>query len=471
MTAPTFGSDAAFRVADQLHRAKVPAPWEVFGERIERYEVHFTGAGVEMRRGPMRLEGAGVRVLRPVEEATGIGFAASSDLSERSIAELVREAEAMTRHTRFPAPRPDLPGAPVGVAEVESYDAAAWSRPPEALDEYLDVLLGSFDGIPDAGPTFGSVHLTLSESTLSNSSGLQHRAARTETYLEVGVKASGGPEGRPPGEYWVVDRSVRLDSAHLPSSARDWCRKAQDVRSAKPPTAGPQNVVLPARVLSDVLPVILGFRFSGAAELRKIAPAAGTTVGSPSVSIADDGTFPYGIASSALDAEGHVQRKRDLVVVGRAAETMYDVLHGSASGKGSSGNGLRHSVEYPRLSRFDTPPSPEPTTLVVQGGDLGGDAEVAEAAGEGIWVDQLGFPFPDPLSAAFGGEVRLGYRIRGGKLAEPVRGGTVGGIVMGAAGDPSLLNSVVGLGRHRTTVPHLSAPTMVVSGLTVGAAD
>ncbi|MFI5415328.1 MAG: hypothetical protein ACHQ16_06670, partial [Candidatus Lutacidiplasmatales archaeon] len=71
----------------------------------------------------------------------------------------------------------------------------------------------------------------------------------------------------------------------------------------------------------------------------------------------------------------------------------------------------------------------------------------------------------------FGGEVRLGYRIHGGKIGEPVRGGTVGGVVVGGAGEASLMNTVLGLGRHSALTPHLSAPTMIVTGLGVGGAD
>jgi PmbA protein len=471
VTGPSLDSVAATQVADQLLRRKVPPPWDVYGELLERYEVHFNGTTRETVRAPVRLEGVGIRLLRPVEGKTGIGFAATSDTSQASIDALVADAEATARHSRFPAPRADLPDRASPTSEVASYDPAAWERPVESLEGYLAELFAAFEGRVEVGPSFGSVHFTRSEATLVNSAGLQHRASRTEVDREVAVKADGGAEGRPPGEYWVVDRSVRLDPTHLRREASEWCQKAQDVRRATAPTAGPQSVVLPPKALSDILPAILGFRLSGVADLRGIAPKPGDELASPTVSLWDDGLFPFALGTSALDDEGSPQTKRELVSHGRSTANLYDLLHASAAGRASTGSGLRHSITFPRFSRFDSAPTPEPTTLVVGTGDLGTDAELAEVAQDGIWVDQLGYAFPDPLSAAFGGEVRLGYRIHGGKIGEPVRGGTVGGVVVGGTGEASLLNTVLGLGRHSVLTPHLSAPTMIVTGLGVGGAD
>jgi predicted Zn-dependent protease len=150
---------------------------------------------------------------------------------------------------------------------------------------------------------------------------------------------------------------------------------------------------------------------------------------------------------------------------------LYDVLHASAAGRTSTGSGLRDSLAYPEWEHFSTQPHPIGTTIVVGSGDGGTDAELAEIAGEGIWVDQLGYAFPDPLSAAFGGEIRIGYRIHHGKIAEPLRGGTVGGVVVGGEGEKSLLNSVLSLGKTADLTAHLSCPTLVVGNVSVGGAD
>jgi predicted Zn-dependent protease len=472
MSDPSMGAETAFRAAEYVRRNRLAGSWDIFGERAERYEVHLNGTKREMIRAPLRLEGVGLRVIRPVEGKLGVGFAATSDRSPDSIAKLVEDAEATARYSRFPAAAAELPGSSLaGAASVDTVDRTAWANPLEAVDQYVHELVTAFEGRTGVVPSFGSVHLTLAESTLANSAGLEHRASRTLVDVEVAVKAFGGSEGRPPGEYWVVGHSVRLDPSTVRSQVDTWCTRAKDVRVAKPPSAGEQTVVLPPRVLADVLPEILSYRLSGAAALRGIAPKPGESIGSPGISIWDDGRRPYALGSSAVDDEGNVQSKRTLVSAGVADSTLFDVLHGSAAGRSSTGSGLRDSIASPLWERFAIPPSPLATTLVVGPGDVASDAELAEVVGEGIWLDQLGYAFPDTLSAAFGGEIRIGYRIHNGKIGEPLRGGTVGGLVLAGTGERSLLNSVVALGKQVELVPHLSCPTMAVEKMGVGGAE
>jgi PmbA protein len=471
MSEPSFGAESAYRAAEQVRKASVPGPWDVYGERIERYEVHLNGNVREMVRAPITLEGVGLRVIRSFEQKLGVGFAATTDTSAASMAKAVSDAEATARYSRFPASAAQLPSDRPRAEAVESVDRAAWSKPLESVEAYVHALLTAFEGRPGIVPSFGSVHLTLAEATLANSAGLEHRASRTTVDLEVAVKAFGGPEGRPPGEYWVTSRTVQLDPRSLAGLVDTWCQRAKDVRVAKPPSAGDQTVVLPPRVLTDILPEILSYRLSGSAELRGIAPKPGEMLGTPTISIWDDGRFPYAIGTSAVDDEGNVQSKRSLVASGAASATLYDVLHASAAGRTSTGSGLRESIGYPAWEHFSASPHPTATTMVLSTGDIASDAEIAEAAGEGIWVDQLGYAFPDALSAAFGGEIRIGYRIRHGKIAEPLRGGTVGGVVVSGAGEKSLLNSIVGLGKRPELTAHLSCPTLIVGNMSVGGSD
>ncbi|MCI4370633.1 MAG: metallopeptidase TldD-related protein, partial [Thermoplasmata archaeon] len=381
------------------------------------------------------------------------------------------DAEATARYSRFPAAGAQLPSDPPHAEAVDSVDRAAWAAPLDSVEAYVHALLTAFEGRSGIVPSFGSVHLTLAEATLANSAGLAHHASRTTVDLEVAVKAFGGAEGRPPGEYWVTSRSVRLDPRGLPELVDAWCQRAKDVRIAKAPSAGDQTVVLPPRVLTDILPEILSYRLSGSAELRGIAPKPGEMIGAPTISIWDDGRFPYALGTSAVDDEGNPQSKRPLVTNGAAHATLYDVLHASAAGRTSTGSGLREALAYPSWEHFSSPPHPVATTMVLSTGDVGSDAELAEVAGEGIWVDQLGYAFPDPLSAAFGGEIRIGYRIHHGKIAEPLRGGTVGGVVVSGQGEKSLLNSLLAAGKHPELTAHLSCPTLVVGQMSVGGAD
>jgi predicted Zn-dependent protease len=462
----TATADTAMRVADRLRA--VPAPWDVFAERTRRFEIHLNGPRIELIRGPIVLEGYGVRLLRPREKTLGIGFQASTDLSERGVKAAVEDAELVARHAEFPAPKAELPASSGAVGAPQVRDEALWRDPAGSLEGYVASLLAAFGPEKDVVPSFGSVKVTLTETTVANSAGLEGAFSHTFVESEIAVKASGGPEGRPPGEYWVNEGSRRLESASLTARVHDWARYARDVRRAVPPPNGEMPVILPPDVLEGILPQVLSFRFSGVARLRGLSPEPGTEIGAPGLEISDDGLVPWALRSSPLDDEGMAQRRHPLITAGKASEILYDSLYAQALGAASSGSAVRGGM-YGRSSwrRFSVAPAPAAATIVIAPGTGGTDEELVESAGNGIWVQQIGWAQPEPISGSFGGEIRIGYRIRNGKLAEPVRGGTVGGQVVAAPGAPSLLHDLAGTGAKATLAGAAWVPPLLIGRLTV----
>ena len=467
MTARSPTSDLAHRVAEGIH---APAPWEVIGERSTRYEVHLQGSSVELVRGPVTVEGYGVRLFRPRGEALGTGFLASTDLSPKGIAGAVEAAEQTAHLTEFPAKSVELPTGKGAAPEVPIVDLKLWKDPARAVGEYAEVLLRAFDGRRGIVPSFGSVKATLGEVSLANSAGLRVAYPSTHIDLELAVKAFGGPEGRPPGEYWVTETSRRLEPENTSRSVDAWCRYAADVRRAGNPPSGEQAVILPTDVLSGIIPPVLGFRCTGAARLRQLAPEVGSTLAAASVTIHDEGDYPWSTGSGPYDDEGTPRARRPLIERGAVKGLLYDALYASAFGTRSTGNGIRGDAGPNALLRFAHAPVPGPSTLVVAPGDGGTVDELAEAAGEGVLVTQFGWARPDSISGAFGGEIRIGYRIRGGKLAEPVRGGTVGGTVLSTPGQRSLLADVGAVGSQASLADGFVSPPLLVRNLTVAGA-
>lgn len=461
------GPPVAFAVADPLrHHAAVP--WEIFGERLRRFELHLNGDRVETARGPIDLQGFGLRVFRTKGEQLGVGHFASTDLSDSGVRFALEQAETAGRHSRFPASTVELPGGGSDGAPPELVDRRLWESPVDALEEFVHTFLEASRQPPDVAPSFGSVRATLCETSVANSSGLRRQYRHTLVELEVAVKSSGGPEGGPPGEYWVNHRARRLPTpAEISAAGAHWATVARDVRRATAPPAGVRRVVLPPEVLADVLPSILGFRLSGAARLRDMMPEPASQVGAERLTIRDDGRLAFGLGSAPCDDEGTAQQPRAVIQDGRFQSGFYDALHAASFGVKATGNARRDSAAFQPWFHFDRPPAPQGTNLAIGPGDAGELGELAEAVGDGLYVEQLGYAFPDAMSGAFGGEIRAGYRIRGGKLAEPVRGGTVGGMVIAGPGEPSLLGSIQGIGRDVRLVGYLSCPTLWVDGLEV----
>ena len=469
MTATTPAPDLAHRVADRL---RVEGPWEVLGERSRKFEVHLQGTSVELERGPIAVEGYGLRLFRRATDGMGVGFQASTDFSTEGVAAVLRDAEMTARYSRFPASSVELPARGQPAAQVPVVDPKLWDDPAGALREYVSIVLAAFGGRPRVVPTFGSVRATLTEVSLANSSGLQLTFPETRVDLELGVKAFGGPEGAPPGEFWVTRQGRRLEPELVSGSVDDWCGYAADVRRAVSPPSGDQAVVLPTEVLAGILPDVLGFRFTGRARLRKLAPEPGTTVAPPHVNIRDEGDYPWGPGSGPYDDEGTPRQRHPLLQQGAVAGLLYDSLYASVFSSPPTGCAERSGYEVGAFRawadlRFPHRPVGRESTLVVAPGDGGTTEELVEAAREGILVTQLGWARPEPYAGTFGGEIRIGYRIRGGKLAEPIRGGTVGGSVLGPPGSPSLLANTEAIGRKVELCHHLASPAFLVRPLSV----
>lgn len=461
------GAFTAMRVAERL-RNRVAEPWEVFGERILRYELHLNGARIEMRRAPVALEGYGLRFFRPVDESLAVGTAAGTDLSDAGVDAQVARAEATTAYSRFPARKVELPGPSGAGPSVEVVDHQLWDHPVESLERLSAALLRPLEGRTDVVPSFGSVRVSLFESTLANSEGLQRRHAHTVLELEFAVKAMGGPEGAAPGEYWSNQRHRTLpEERGVEEMIRRWARLAEDMRHAKTPSSAATRVVLPPAVLGDILPAIVGFRLSGPAQLRKMMPPLETRVGAEALTVHDHGLLPYAVGSAPFDDEGVPQARRSLIERGVLKGSLQDLLHASALSAPGGGNGRRDSQLFPSWFHFAQGVTAGPTTLEVAPGSGGSDEELMEALGEGIWVDQLGYAFPDPVSGSFGGELRAAYRVRGGKRAEALRGGTLGGVVFAAQGTDSLLHQVAAIGSRTELVGALQTPPWIVAGMTV----
>lgn len=457
----------AMRVADRL-RPRCAHPWEVFGERLQRYEVHLNGDRVEMRRAPIELEGYGLRLFLPGESTLGVGTASSTDLSDAGVDRSLADAEGAGKLGRFPARRIELPGPAGHPASVEVVDRALRERPVETLETFVHDLLEAFHGRKDERPSFGSVRATVCEMTLANSEGLQRRYQHTLAEVEVAVKASGGAEGAPPGEYWTNLRERSLPSAEsLRRYAEHWCRVAEDVRHAEAPASGPTRVVLPATVLADILPAIVGYRLAGESQLRQMMPPVGSKVGAAHLQLYDDGLIPMAVGTAPFDDEGVGTARRALITQGAVAGSMNDVLHAAALGSQGSGNGHRDSAMFAAWFHFATPLVPSSSTLDVPPGRGGSEEELLEAVGEGLLIDQLGYAFPDPISGAFGGELRAAYRIRKGRKAETIRGGTLGGVVFAPEGSPSLLTQVEAIGKQPLLVGGLRSASWLVDGMSV----
>jgi predicted Zn-dependent protease len=400
----------------------------------------------------------------------GVGNASSNEFSAAGIRASAEAAELLARHGSFPAETVELPADSGPGPSMETVDPRIRDEAQPSILRFVEELLQREDGTPGVKSSFGSVKVTYSESSVVNSAGADRVAPSSYVQFEWALKSSGGPEGAPAGEYWVTRTARRLSVKDLGLDFARWRQVAGDVRRAKPPPIGPQTVVFPPEVLNDILPEVIGFRLSGTAERRGVASPLDSTVGSDLVTVRDEPHLAWATRSAPFDDDGVTTRPHLLIEKGRVRSHVYDVLNGAALHHPSSGNGWRAPSFGEAWYRFNLGVGATPSNLVVDHGHGGSDAALIEGIDEGLWLDQLGYAFPDGMGGTFGGEIRIGYRIHRGKLAEPVRGGIVGGLVPTTEGSPSLLGGVIAVGSETRLVGGFRSPPLVVSGFPVAGA-
>ena len=136
----------------------------------------------------------------------------------------------------------------------------------------------------------------------------------------------------------------------------------------------------------------------------------GQMIASEKVTLVDDGCVPGLCGSEAIDDEGQPTRKNVLIDHGRMVLQLADRKGGRELGTGSTGSGRRQSYVYAPVSRMHN-------TYLDAGED--DDEEMITSLDDGLLVTEVG---GGSSGANFSVAVKYGYRIRSGKLAEPVSG-------------------------------------------------
>ena len=180
---------------------------------------------------------------------------------------------------------------------------------------------------------------------------------------------------------------------------------------------------------SCVLPVVFGEGSPGVfwheacghnleTEAGKSGPfwnSRGKMIASRKVTLIDDGSVPGLCGSERMDDEGHPTQKNILIDHGKMVLQMADILGGRLTGTGSTGSGRRQSYTYAPCARMHN-------TYLAPGED--DDDEMISSLSDGIYVTEVG---GGSSGRNFSVAVNYGYRIRGGRLAEPISGITLSG--------------------------------------------
>jgi TldD protein len=191
----------------------------------------------------------------------------------------------------------------------------------------------------------------------------------------------------------------------------------------------------------------------------------GEQIAHSEVTAVDDGTIENAWGSIGLDDEGRAPQKTTLIENGVLKTYLSDRVGANETGVALSGSARRESYQYAPVSRM--------RNTYIAAGKHTPEAVIASVE-DGLYAKKLGGGSVNPATGEFNFAVEEGYRIRGGKIAEPVRGATLIGKgpeilpqISMVANDLELAAGICGASSGSVPVT-VGQPTLKVDSILVG---
>ena len=422
--------------------------------------------------GASTAQGVGVRVLSGEQT----GFAYADELALPALTQASQAARAIARG-----------GQSAAINALTRRDTGPATRyapidPADSLDAETKVaLLHHADRIArDADPRVVRVTVSLAGSAdtmlVAASDGTLCGDVRPMVRFNVSVQVeesgkrefgSAGGGGRLSYEIYTGDDDL---VAHY---AREAVRRATVRLKAADAPAGSMPVVLGNGWSGVLLHEAVGHGLEGDFNRRgasNFSGKIGQKVASDLCTVVDDGTLDGRRGSLAVDDEGTPAACNTLIENGVLTGYMQDKHNARLMGMAPTGNARRESYAHTVMPRM--------TNTYLRPGDSD-PADIIASVDDGIYAANFGGGSVDITSGNFVFTVDEAYRIRNGRLGEPLKGVTLignGPDVMGRVsmvGNDWALDSGVGTcGKHGQSVPvGVGQPSLRVDAITVGGTE
>ncbi len=420
-------------VAEDL-LSEIQAKLEAAG--VKDYEIYLQAPIVTqlyLRRGERELLntvkhlGYGIRVLDK-----GLGMVSSNRTASAQIETCIKNAVLMARQSKpekFTFPRQTK------TTRVDIVDKEIKDNPEGTIEDFAQQFVEIAEA-EDVELPFAKVKTYYTRTSIVNSEGLDREKEETTLFIEVSFKTSRSGKL---SEYWATRYARRAQDIPR-SSLQKWARLAKQNLEAKTPKTEKLEVIFPPQVICDLLVPVVGTHSTGRALKTGISKfEEGETVADQSLTVTDDGLYPYGLQSSPFDDEGNSQRRVTLIEDGVFTNRLFDQYYGLQSGKDSTGNGIRQgSVFFYIDEKFKLRPQNQTSNLRVHAGTKTLDELIAEIS-KGLLIYNFSWLNPQSASGSFGSEIRNAALIENGEVTHPVKGGLVSGNVF------TLIKNITGI--------------------------
>lgn len=261
-----------------------------------------------------------------------------------------------------------------------------------------------------------------------------------------------------------------LAPSHWQPLLREALRIALVNLDAAPAPAGVMDVVLGSGWPGILLHEAIGHGLEGdfnRKETSAFAGLLGQMIAAKGVTVLDDGTLPDRRGSITIDDEGTPSARNVLIEDGRLVGYMQDRQNARLMGVAPTGNGRRESYAHIPMPRMTN-------TYMLAGQD--DPAAILADLKDGIYAVGFGGGQVDITNGKFVFSCTEAYRVKGGRVMEPVKGATLIGDgatalqhIRAIGNDLALDPGIGNCGKAGQWVPvGVGQPTLMIGGLTIG---
>jgi PmbA protein len=421
---------------------------EAYAEEARRTEVTAHKGEVE---GLTFAESRGVGVRLIAAGRLGYAYAADPSVDEvRAAVARARENAELATEDEFNVLPPAMPIEPISALFRQDQAALATERKVSvALD--LERLAVSADPrvtkVDQAG--YGDA---VSRVAIASTAGVTAEYGRTDCWAVVSALAEQDGETQSGWSFRVARELGELDWG---SVAQESVERSARLLGAVKPASGRVPVVLDPFAGSSFLGILAGALSAESVQKQRslFAGLLGEEVGSPLMTLVDDGRTLEGPAAAPFDDEGVPTGRTELIAHGTLSAFLHNAYTARRGGTDSTGNASRGG--------YRTPPGVGTTNFFVQPGATAVSDILLRAQGGVLIQDVSGVHSgANPISGEFSVGA-TGLRIVDGELGEPLREMTVASTV------PEMLKSITAVGDDLRFFTAVGVPTILIGEMTV----
>ncbi|MCC7572878.1 MAG: TldD/PmbA family protein [Candidatus Methanofastidiosum sp.] len=406
---------------------------EIFAQKIKVISYDIEKNNVEIGEEKETI-GIGVRVVEGKKQ----GFSFTNNIN--NLEECVKTAYKVLKVSRD---REDFTGLPTP-KEIKKRNLVDKSLYSITSEDLMTFSMDMIKGCEEKGgtPSSGSTNLTFHEENISTSTGisLSQKYVTLFGYISAIYKNGDVSTG--------FDYNIMRSKFEFASIGEKAAFKAKETSNAKKIQSMNCDVILEPEAVSSLLSnTFISHLFAESVDKNRSFLKGKIGEKITDLTMIDDGTIDYGVASSEFDGDGNPTKRNIVLEKGVLKEYLYDDFYAKKFGVESTGNSERDYKSLPSIST---------TNFIIEGNRI-------EGIKEGFIINELrGAHTANPISGDFSVEISSGFYIKNGEKVHPIKHGMIAGNVF------NLLSKVKGVYGDIKNTGGMITPSIVSEAKVIG---